>query len=206
MEIMSRTRNTIGQGCRGRLAALTLGLGLLGVTGLAQAMDLWVGVGAGQTKFDPTRLGAPSLVGDLDDTDTGHKFMFGGPMFENFALEFSILKLGSFSASGAGGASMKNEAKGWAVEGIGMFPLGKSFALLARYGLFRHDFDTACSNVAGSCGNASVLDATYGAGVQYGMTKGINLRAEWQRFEGLGDQQSSEGDIDMLSIGVLYWF
>ena len=200
---MLRSRNISGQTFLRRFAGVALALGMVGASSLSQAMELWVGVGVGQTKFDPTRLSSGLPTGSLDDKDSGWKIMFGGPMFEKFGLEFSILKLGNFTAS-SGGLSENSEAKGWALEGIGMFPVGKSFLLMARGGLFRHDFDTTVSTAGGN--NDSVADLTYGVGVQYGTGPGVNLRLEWQRFEGLGSQRSSEGDIDMLSLGVLYQF
>lgn len=197
------SRNIIGQVFLRRLASVAFALGMLGASSLSQAMELWVGIGSGQTKFDPSRLSSGLPTGSLDDKDTGWKFMFGGPMFEKFGLEFSILKLGSFNAS-SGGITERNSVKGWAVEGIGMFPVGKSFMLMARGGLFRHDFDTSVTPTGS--GNDSVMDLTYGVGLQYGRGPGVNYRIEWQRFEGLGTQRSSEGDIDLLSLGVLYQF
>lgn len=199
---MLRSRN-LNRQVRRRMVSAVLAVGLLTVGSLAQAMELWVGVGVGQTKFDPSRLSSGLSTSSLDDKDNGWKIMFGGPMFEKFGLELSILKLGKFSAS-SGGVSESNEAKGWAMEGIGMFPAGKSFLLMVRGGLFRHDFDTTLSTTGGT--NDSVADITYGAGLQYGVGPGVNLRLEWQRFEGLGSQRTSEGDIDLLSLGVLYQF
>jgi hypothetical protein len=124
-------------------------------------------------------------------------------MFDHFGLEFSILKLGTFIASSSG-TSESNKVKGWAVEGIGMMPAGQSILLMLRGGMFVHDFDTTISPGGGT--NESVHSVTYGLGVQYGIGPGTNFRLEWQQFKGLGTEQTTKGDVDMLSLGVLYQF
>jgi OOP family OmpA-OmpF porin len=42
-------------------------------------------------------------------------------------------------------------------------------------------------------------DLTFGAGVQYDVSRNLGLRAQWQRYD-------VDSDADLLSIGLVYQF
>jgi OOP family OmpA-OmpF porin len=193
-----------------RLIALcfaVFALGLAGAPGDSHALELNFGVALGQASFDADRFKAGSFTGTEDDTDSAWKLIFGGPMFENFNLELTIVDLGKFSKNSTSGTviSESSKARGLTVEGIGFYPFNDTFSVLGRVGMFRHDFDTTCSVGGTNCsGNTSTADITYGLGARYRLTGTVDLRAEWQRYGGLGDGTTASGDIDLLSISVLY--
>jgi len=49
-------------------------------------------------------------------------------------------------------------------------------------------------------------DITYGAGLQYDLTRQVGVSGEWQRYNKMGGGSIAETKVDVLSVGVLYRF
>lgn len=203
---MQEQRGTAGRGCAAKRLAASgiLGLALI-APGLASAQGGYAGIGVGQStmKDDSTALVGTSL----DDSDTGWK-LFGGYMFNpNAAVEFAYIDFGEFTGSG-GGFTDNWEATGISISALGSWPLASEFSLLGKIGATRWDVDDRFT-VGGAAFSPSETgtDLSFGIGVQYDFTRQVGARLEWERFNDVGDDNTTgQSDLDLLSASVAYMF
>jgi OmpA-OmpF porin, OOP family len=187
------------------LAAAVLVLSGLVAASQVSAQGFYIGGSVGQSEFDDSNA-IPELItsGSVDGSDTGYK-IFGGYQFnQHFGLEVAYVDLGKASYSGRFGALTVTggsvETTGFNFSAVGTLPLGSSFALLGRIGLFT--WESKANDVTGGVpfsGKENGTDVSYGFGASFNFTKNLSMRAEWDRFKAVGD-------IDLLSIGVAYKF
>jgi len=193
-------------------SAAVLILGLAVIPTVAQAENWYAGVSVGQSEAD---IGACDL--DIscskDETDTGVKVFAGYQFNPNGAFEFGYVDLGKFKASGVdsffGNASIDWEASGFTATVVGTLPVNQNFALMGKLGIFFWDLDIhARASFFGSGSDSdSGTDLTYGLGVKYDFTKTFGMRAEWERFQDVGDNSTTgQSDIDLFSVGVVFKF
>lgn len=194
-------------------------LGLTAIPSIVQAEGWYGGLSMGQTKIKDFN----SLCSDLltvlpggstcstDDTDTGWKIFAGNQFNKNAAVEFGYIDLGKGTASLSGpgvGGSVSWEAKGFNLALVGILPVDNAFGVLGRIGIFRWDVDISASGLGGSYSDSATgADLTYGIGVKYDFNKTIGMRAEWERFKDIGDENTTgQGDVDLLSLSLVYRF
>jgi OmpA-OmpF porin, OOP family len=191
----------------------------IAISSITQAQGWYAGVGFGQTKINDFN----SLCGDIlsllppgstcssDDKDTGWKILAGNQFNQNAAVEFGYIDLGrgTMSLSGPGvGGTANWEATGLNLSLVGTLPVNNEFGVLGRIGIFRWDLDFNVSGIGGSAsGSASGTDLTYGVGVKYDFNKTTGMRAEWEKFKDVGDEnETGQGDIDLLSLSLVFRF
>jgi OOP family OmpA-OmpF porin len=200
--------------------ALTLGLPTLGMA--QSTMDSvtkavtgpeshwYVGGSVGQSKF-----GIDCTGGTCDDSDTAFR-VFGGYMFnKNFGAELGYADLGKVTATGVvSGVSVNADRKSttWDLMAVGVLPFAEKFNAYGKIGLYMADTKlsgtaSAFGLTASSSASDSNTDLTYVLGVGYDFSKNLGIRGEWQRYSGVGgDNTGGDGDIDVYSIGVVYRF
>ena len=186
-------------------AAAVLVLSGLVAASAAPAQGFYIGGSVGQSDFDDSNA-IPDLItsGSVDGSDTGFK-IFGGYQFnQHFGLELSWVDLGKASYSGRFGALNVTggsvETSGLNFSAVGTLPLGSNFALFGKIGFFA--WESNASDVTGGfpfSGTEDGSDVSYGIGASFNFTKNLSMRAEWERFKAVGD-------IDLLSIGVVFKF
>ncbi len=186
--------------------------------GAAQAAGrgAYIGGGLGQTRALDLENSACSQLNGLldpgfscsvDDSKTGFKFFAGGQINDYVAAEANLVYLGKFEgrADGTLGGSpealrFRFEASGISGDVIGTWPITKEFSLLGRVGVFFWDvvdiFDEHKTGVS--------LD--YGAGVEYDFTKNVGLRAEYVKYQDVGDNDIGKTDLDFTSLSLIYRF
>lgn len=202
-----------------KLKKLVAALAVLGITAIAApaaiAADMaagdagwYAGLSAGRADYkDGCDTSGTGFVGSCDDDDTGWK-LYGGYQFtKNWGLEFGWVDFGEISAKGTIlgiPATAKAEVDGWTLSGVGTLPFADNFSGFAKLGIIRAKVDMkgTIGGVSGSADDTSTEWAA-GLGVKYDFTNNVSLRAEWERFNDLGDLES---DIDLLSIGVVFKF
>jgi len=181
----------------GLLAALTF----FAASASAQGQT-YIGVSFGQSKFKDACSGLPAGF-SCDENGTAWK-LFGGYQFNpNLAVEVAFTDLGKADAtSPAGNASLK--ATAWEIDGVGSWPVMAPLSLYGKLGLY-----SATKEVTGLANSAKDTNAsvTFGLGVRYDMTANLAARAEWQRYDKVGGNDTGDKtNIDMWNIGVLWKF
>lgn len=195
---------------------------LLGIiTGAATAADSgsYAGISVGQSKtqmssgdIDSTwaNLGFGATATSLDSTDTGWKFYSGYRFNKSFAIEGGYVDLGRFGLSTSRPSGVMtgkaNPAKGGLfVDAVGIVPLRNDFSVFGKLGGY---WVVSELQAAGS-GSADNFDKNYGIhyglGGAYSFTKTLSVRLEWERFDKVGNRNSTgQGNADLLSVGLVY--
>jgi len=159
-------------------------------------------------------LGITTSSSSVDDTDTAYKLFAGYKVNKYFAVEGSWADLGEATYSAqiiapvTGNANASWEASAFALSALGIIPLGNQFELFGKVGYSLWDADLRVSAV-GVEDNADEdgSSVVYGLGASYRFAENMAVRAEWERYDGIGeDDTTGESDIDMWSIGLQFNF
>jgi OOP family OmpA-OmpF porin len=153
----------------------------------------YAGASISQARFDDDEFEFDAL----DDEDDTWKVVAGYRFNDKFALEGSYIDFGEAAAPfGLGLNPVAAEAKGIAVQAVGMLPV-PYVDLFAKVGVARMDAE-------GTGGDTAIDDQTtefaYGAGAQW-RWKNLALRAEYEKFD-----TDAIGDLDLISLGATYTF
>jgi len=208
-------------------------MGALGLVGFAAvggqaavaAESGWYGgISIGQSKAwihherIAAQLGVPvaGISFDDDDRDVGFKLLAGKKFNRNFALEGGYFKLGEFGFTANYPPNSFTGAiklQGLNLDAVGILPFTEKFSAFGRVGLiYTQAKDTFTGTGAGAAVAAfdpnpkkSEANYKYGVGLQYDLTRAWGLRGEWERYR-VNDAVGNKGDIDMLSVGLVYRF
>lgn len=173
-------------------------LAILAVTATATAFSL---PAAAQLNMSSVYIGGSLGRADQkvpDEKDTAWK-LFGGYQFNrNFAAELGYHHLGEVSRGG-----VTTEARAWDLVGLGILPVANTLSAYGKLGLYYGQTERRTTGV-----NAKENDngLTYGVGVQWDAIPALGVRLDWQRYDQMGGPTTGEGDVDVLSVGVLYRF
>lgn len=183
-----------GLGIR-RLSALAL-LSLVAISAPALSQDIgwYAGVGLGQSQFK-NGCGVVALACDDKDTTVG---IFGGYQYNaNLGAELGYIDLGD--ATAAGGSL---SAQGLELAAVGTLPINPQWGVYGKLGLHRWDAD---GTRPGASFSETGIDPTYGLGVRFNLTRDVALRAQWQRYQDVGDSATTgRSDIDVVGVsGIL---
>jgi OOP family OmpA-OmpF porin len=203
----------------------------------AQTPGGYAGVGLGQSTIDIDGSALEQSLLDFaaaegvaiassssreDDSDTAFKFFLGYRFNPNFAIEGALVDLGDFEAS----ASATDVAFGdtltvttdvdffaFAFSGLAHLPIGRTASLYGKFGIVVWDLEvTEHARLPGFVSSTGVsdddgTDFLYGAGVEWGLSRQFALRAEWERYNDVGEGSiAGETDIDVVGFsGVFRW-
>ena len=157
-------------------------------------------------------------IGEIyrNTNDTGYKLFAGYQLTPMMAIEGGYFRLGEvdFSASTLRAdtvpaiVSGKLRAQGANLDLVATMPLGSALSLLARIGLTYNDTDAPLSyqapvNFDQYNRSKHYLKHKFGVGLGYQMTPDWALRFELERYR-LDDMWGDQGDMKLLSLGVLY--
>ena len=208
-------------------ASQTLGLVVLAAIAspYAVADDTgWYGgvnIGQSKAKIDDAHITSNLLGGGFatssisnDDSDTGYKLFAGYKYNKNFAVEGGYFDLGQFGFTAttvpAGTLNGNLKLKGLNLDAVGILPINEKFSAFGRVGM---NYAESKDSFSGS-GAVNVLNPNpskreanlkFGAGLQYDFNQSIGMRAEAERYR-INDAVGSKGDIDVLSVGLVYRF
>lgn len=165
----------------------------------------YLGGSLGQSSVDIEGCGGGV---DCEEKDTAWRILGGYQFNSNLAVELGFHQFGDASASGPGG-SLDFEANAFELVGVGKIPLSGQFSLYGKAGFYRGE--TTVSGTTVITGPIEIeetnTDFTYGLGAQYNLSRQLGIRAEWQRYTGMGDDATiGESDVDVLSLGVVVRF
>lgn len=213
-----------------RVAKAVGTLGLVGFAAMnsqfAAAADYaaWYGgfgLGTSRARIDDGRITSQLLGGGFtttaitdDNRDTAWKLIAGYKFNRYFSLEGGYFKLGEFgftaTTSPPGSLIGKINLQGVNFDAIGMVPIVEDVSVFGRLGLqyaqAKDNFTgTGSVVVANSTPNKSAANYKLGVGVQYDLTDSAGLRGEWERYR-INDGVGNKGDIDVLSVGLVFLF
>lgn len=153
---------------------------------------------------------------DADKRDTIYGLDLGYQFHKNFALEAGYVDLGKYkfdstiSAPAADTASGNYRVKGWTTSAVGILPLQNGFSAYGKVGMIFADTKFNASSDTGVTGiDSSSKSSTrplYGLGIGYDFSKNVVGKAEWTRYDGLGNDDTGKADIDTYTVGVAYKF
>jgi OOP family OmpA-OmpF porin len=175
----------------------------------AQTSSWYLGASIGQSDASVDCAGTTSC-----DTEDSSWRIFGGyQVNRNFAIELGYSTLGEASAGvpafGPFPASRVTlEATAWDLSAVGILPIAERFSAFGRLGLYRADTDIDVNFPGvGSAGDSdSNTDLTFGVGLRYDFAQNVGVRAEWQRFSDVSAADFGEGDVDVISVGLVVRF
>jgi OOP family OmpA-OmpF porin len=189
----------------------------------AQNSGWYVGGNGGLTaaKIDDQRIAADLLGGGFattaiknDDRTAGFK-LFGGYRFGRyFAIEGGYFNLGKFGFTAdtlpAGSLIGTARFQGMNFDLVPMLPITDRFFAFGRIGAnYAWASDrfsgTGAVNVMDPSASRSTTNYKYGFGLEYDFTEHFGARLEAERYR-VDDAVGNRGEIDMLSLGVLYRF
>lgn len=185
-----------------------LGIALLFVALGASAQDrgLYLGGHLGQMKAKSTCDEFSGTGISCDDTDMSWKILGGYRVNKNFAAELGFIKFGEVKATGPAG-TVSAELHAFDLVGVGVLPLADRFSVYGKLGLYHGTVDAVVRTITVN-ENVSddATDLTYGFGVAFDVTRQVTLRAEWQKYNDIGGNNTGKDDIDLISLGVLFRF
>jgi OOP family OmpA-OmpF porin len=171
----------------------------------------YLGVGVGQSEFKGAcdDIGSVAagigLSSSCDDNDTAYKIYGGYRFMPYLAGEIGYTNFGKAKAT-VGPASA--ELKGWGIPvyAVGILPLADdALWLMAKVGGVYWDAKLSASGPGGSLSNSdNGFALAYGAGVQYSFTHNLGVRAEYEVFHDVGNENTTgQGDVRIWSVGVV---
>jgi hypothetical protein len=172
---------------------------LLAGAGTAMAQDaepntgFYIGGGLTQSRFDNDDFD----VDDIDNEDNSWKAILGARPHPSFAIEANYVNFGkSTQPSVTAGGPFEADADGYALFGLGIFPLGP-VELYGKLGVSRIDSD---GNVGAVFFEDEATELAYGAGIQFRIGA-LGLRAEYETYD-----TDVIGDLDLITVGLTYTF
>lgn len=202
---------------------VVLGAGLL-AAGAACAQGSWYGdLSVGRSSVNMTNdnviTGATAYSFSNEEKSTAFKLHAGYQFNKNFAIEGGYVNLGKFTftenvtAPAVGSAKASIKADGWDLVAVGIAPLSQDFSLFGKLGTIYSTVNTdittsgAVTLTGAANRKRSELNLTYGLGAQYAFNKTVSVRGEWNRFDKLGDRNTTgEADVNVFSLGLNFKF
>ncbi|MFA5371571.1 MAG: OmpA family protein [Sideroxydans sp.] len=206
-------------------------LGLMGCTvmaspyALAEDYSFWYGglnVGQSSARIDESTItaelagaGLATSIFEKDETNLAYK-LFGGYQFsQHLAVEGGYFNLGQFGYTAttvpAGTLAGTIKLQGLNLDLVGLWPITEKFSAFGRVGMnYAQAKDSFTSTGAVNLpiiANPEETGVNYkaGLGLQYDLTRALGLRAEVERYR-IKDGVGNKGDINMLSVGLVYRF
>ena len=210
-------------------ASGTMGLAVLAAIASQHAMAAdeilgWYGgvnVGQSRAKIDDKRitsnlLGAGFTTTSIkdEDRDTGYKIFGGYQMNRYFAFEGGYFDLGKFgftaNTTPLGTLNGNIKLRGVNFDLLGMLPITEKFSVFGRVGVNyaeARDSFRGTGAITALNPNPSKKDTNpkVGVGLQYAFNDRLAMRAEVERYR-INDAVGNKGDIDLISLGLIYRF
>jgi hypothetical protein len=188
-------------------------------------LGLYLGAGGGGAvlPFDDDFLqvnGATQSVITTEEGSAAFKGFIGYRFHPNFAIEGYYADFGDFefqrnvTAPFGGTATADIKVSGWGIDALGIFPLPRQWSLFSKAGAFYSTTKTTYS-ATGAVGFApgtnlnperSEWNFKLGFGGQYDFHRNFAARAEIETYFDIGNSQTGEGNITMLSVSLLARF
>jgi len=206
------------------LLAAALGLALVSASSATPAQQTgraYAGGAIGQShvRFDDSVIEVPGAATQgvtQDEVETGYKAFAGYRFHRIAALEAGVVDFGRFRArnnASSGSAQLETKTRGWSLDVVGNWPISESFSLLGRLGgLFSYTNTTRSASGGATITpgltqvKKSELTFHWGLGVSWDFARSMALRVEFEQAQNVGDQSTGEGNLSLLSAGLVLKF
>ncbi len=168
----------------------------------------YLGIDAGISRYDldASSFDVAGVSGSVDEEGTVLGLRAGYELNQYVAIEAAYRTLGEAGFNGnVMGCAVDITVDTTVIEAtiLGQLPLGDRWDLLGRVGAARWDVD---ADLRSPCVSAADSDdgtgMTYGLGVQYNLTESVGLRAEWQQYEDVADEE----EVSTVTAGLIFRF
>jgi len=186
------------------------------------ATGWYTGFGLGQSrlgfKTGDFNIGPAGTVTSFNESDTAYKFFAGYRVLPWLAIEGGYDNLGrnSVSFSNAGGvARLDYKVDALRLTGVGSFAFGNTgFSAFGKLGFGYARVRENSSNFPAVMARGELSESEWkltpviGAGVQYQLPRGLALRAEYERYNEVGDSPVPTGRAraGLWSLSLMYLF
>ena len=175
----------------------------------------------GQAHYSGLTGSVPAPAGftsHTSDNDTGYRFTGGYQFNQYWGAEASYVDFGqgeidlTQNSPGNDTLNGKVKAHGFVFAGTGTYPFNDAWSGFLRFGaIVGHVEDevSGTGSLAVLNGTTSSTDwkVTWGLGVNWKFDPNWSVRAGWDQYSSLGNQnKTGENDVNLLSIGVVYHF
>lgn len=163
----------------------------------------FIGASAGQASYD---VSCPT-TSTCDDSDTAWKVYGGLEVNEYIAMEVGYADLGEAKFSGT--PSGTAEVNGMTMQVVGTLAISPSLSIIGRGGMNFLNLEKNGTIAGTPNNNEGDTDVAWslGVGAQYNLSKSVGLRAEWERYFKVGDEDTTgEMDVDLITASVIYTF
>jgi OOP family OmpA-OmpF porin len=157
-------------------------------------------------------LALPAAAQSTREDDAPH-FYAGGSVGRNDNSEFAWGLFGGYQANRWLGVELgyrdlgkqtiggtTADANAWELVGVGRLPIVDRLAAYGKLGGYM-------GHAHGGGITEDTTQLTYGLGVEYGFTRNIAVRGEWQRYADLGGGGfGAKADLDVAALSVIYRF
>ncbi|HZP86523.1 MAG TPA: porin family protein [Burkholderiales bacterium] len=173
-----------------------------------ETTGFYVGAGVGGSSLDnPCPSGS-----HCDDHGTVWKIYGGWQLNKWLSAELGYMNFPDVDFRGSvAGAPYKGSVDTWGISGFAVgrlpIPIGAfdRVSLLGKIGTLYYDRERH-STFGPFRGSDNGFAFAWGLGAQYTFSERLGLRAEWERFENVGDSHSGKGDINAYTFSVNYKF
>jgi len=179
----------------------------------------YVGAGVGQADHKDN---CEEVFGSsCDEEDLGWKVFAGYKFNKHFAVEGGSVDFGHADADipfinvntlEIVVATLETKVDGFFLSSIVEWPIGDKFSVLTKLGVIYWDIEFKGSDLPGAGEligdeDENGTDYFFGLGAQYKITENFFLRAEWERFNNIGESKIDlSTDIDLISGGIVLQF
>lgn len=176
---------------------------------LDESTGFYVGAGIGSVDLDnPCPAGS-----HCDDNGTVWKIYGGWQLNKWLSAELGYMNFpdADFRGTTGGGTPYRGSVDTWGITAFAVgripIPIGAfdRLSVLGKVGTMYYDRDRD-NNIGAFRGDDHGFAFAWGLGLQYTFNERVGLRAEWERFENVGDSGSGRGDINAYTFSVNYKF
>lgn len=172
--------------------------------------EYYAGIGSGSTKmrgYCEDINAVPTFVGSCDETTVGFKAFGGYKLHRNLGLELGYSNFGEARADGSlSGTPVIGRWKGYGIDlsAVGFLPLGSHFELFAKGGVAFWDITSTTLTTASGTINDRGFSGVAGAGFIWWLFPQVGLRAQYERFQKVGDSNVQvQSNVDFISLNLM---
>lgn len=175
-----------------------------------ESAGFYIGGGLGRADLD-NPCPSPSSLVSCDDDGTAWKVYGGWQLNKWLAAELGYINLPDADFRSRGGGGLRGEVETWGItaHAVGKIPVPigalDRLSVLGKIGTIWYDRERN-ANLSTYDHDDNGFAWAWGFGAEYTFSERVGLRAEWERFENVGDSRSGKGDIDAWTVSVNYKF